>query len=204
MRRGRPLGFDRQEALERAMNVFWRMGYDGAQISDLTSAMGINPPSFYGTFGGKQELFLEAVELYVSAVASRPLGLLETGATVQAGLRAMMDGVVDVALSTPTGGCMLVLGTIMPNPNSREVWDCLKTARVEMLRLIHQRIIRGVADGDLPRDTDSEVLARHFLGLTQAISFQARDGATRETLLGIVSPSLDAIERESSVSEASG
>lgn len=195
MARGRPLSFDRQNALHRAMNVFWAMGYDSTQISDLTSAMGINPPSFYGTFGGKQELFLEAVDLYVRTIANRPMELLDKAPTVQAGLRAMMNGVIDVALSNPTGGCMLVLAATAPSPSNKEVWKFLKEARFEMLRLIRSRIERGVADHDLPTMTDCTVLAHHFLGLTQAVSFQARDGATRENLLGLVSTSLDAIER---------
>ncbi|MEK8108978.1 TetR/AcrR family transcriptional regulator [Micromonospora sp. M12] len=62
--RGRPRGFDADEALERAVEVFWRQGYEGASVSDLTEAMGINKPSLYAAYGGKEELFRKAVARY--------------------------------------------------------------------------------------------------------------------------------------------
>src|SRR3978361_1815132 len=61
---GRPLSFDRDAALERAMLVFWRYGYEAASLQELTSAMGITPPSLYSAFGDKEQLFLEAVARY--------------------------------------------------------------------------------------------------------------------------------------------
>lgn len=62
--RGRPRNFDRDQALRKAMEVFWSKGYEGASLTDLTAAMGINSPSLYGAFGSKEALFREAVELY--------------------------------------------------------------------------------------------------------------------------------------------
>src|SRR5262245_63600804 len=64
-RLGRPRAFDRDQALERALDVFWRKGYEGASLSDLTEAMGINPPSLYAAFGNKEELFGEALNRYM-------------------------------------------------------------------------------------------------------------------------------------------
>src|SRR3569623_1603694 len=62
--RGRPRTFDRTAALRRAMDVFWAKGYEGASISDLAVAMGINSPSLYAAYGSKEALFLEATDLY--------------------------------------------------------------------------------------------------------------------------------------------
>ena len=62
--RGRPRNFDRAQALRKAMEVFWSKGYEGASLTDLTAAMGINSPSLYGAFGSKEGLFREAVQLY--------------------------------------------------------------------------------------------------------------------------------------------
>jgi AcrR family transcriptional regulator len=68
-KRGRPAGFDRAYALERAMEVFWARGYEGATLEDLQAAMGgISPPSFYHAFGSKEALFKEAVDLYVATI----------------------------------------------------------------------------------------------------------------------------------------
>jgi hypothetical protein len=70
--RGRPRSFDRDEALEHAMQVFWRQGYESTTIADLTKAMGINPPSLYAAFGDKEKLFLAAVERYGCNVGATP------------------------------------------------------------------------------------------------------------------------------------
>src|SRR5512143_3958779 len=62
---GRPRAFDRDQALDRALDVFWRKGYEGASICDLTEAMDINPPSLYAAFGNKEEVFRKALDRYV-------------------------------------------------------------------------------------------------------------------------------------------
>src|ERR1700677_3142305 len=64
MRTGRPRSFCTETALDRAMTVFWRKGYEGASLADLTEAMGINPPSLYAAFGNKEVLFRQVLERY--------------------------------------------------------------------------------------------------------------------------------------------
>ena len=61
---GRPRAFDMEKALQKALEVFWRKGYEGASLPDLCEAMGINKPSLYAAFGNKEQLFLKAIELY--------------------------------------------------------------------------------------------------------------------------------------------
>ena len=61
---GRPREFDVELALDKALDVFWRNGYEGASIADLTAAMGINPPSLYAAFGNKAGLFRRALDRY--------------------------------------------------------------------------------------------------------------------------------------------
>src|SRR5262245_59406118 len=70
VQRGRPREFDTDQALDRALEVFWRKGYEGASISELTEAMGINRPSLYAAFGNKEELFRKALDRYVQGPAA--------------------------------------------------------------------------------------------------------------------------------------
>ena len=74
---GRPRGFDVDEALDAALVVFWRHGYDGTTLTDLASAMGINRPALYAAFQGKKELFVRAIDRYYTVDAARTFQVLE-------------------------------------------------------------------------------------------------------------------------------
>ena len=63
---GRPREFDVEQALDQALEVFWRNGYEGASISELTQAMGISPPSLYAAFGNKEGLFRKTLDRYIA------------------------------------------------------------------------------------------------------------------------------------------
>lgn len=188
--RGRPRSFDRDAALARAMEVFWAKGYDGAQVTDLTRAIGIAPPSFYAAFGSKEAAFLEAVDLYIDQVASAPMRALEDAATVRAGLRAMLAGSIDIAVSNEPGGCLLILGVVNCLPANRAARERLAAARGETVELIEARLRRAVREGDLADETDTARLAAFYHGIMQAISFQARDGAGRAQLAALIEPAL--------------
>ncbi|MCJ2115800.1 TetR/AcrR family transcriptional regulator [Methylobacterium sp. J-001] len=192
--RGRPRGFDRDQALERLMQVFWFRGYEGAQLNDLTAAIGVKPPSFYAAFGSKEDAFREAIDLYIATIGSAPMRALEEAATVRDGLRAMLEGSVAVALSAKPGGCLLILGVVNCLPANEAVRAHLLNARRKTVELVAARLRRGVVDGELPVDTDIPRLAAFFHGIMQAISFQARDGATRADLYALIEPALRAID----------
>src|SRR5439155_18551737 len=67
---GQPRSFDLDKALDAALQVFWRKGYEGASLSDLTQAMGINRPSLYAAFGDKETLFRKALDRYAEGPAA--------------------------------------------------------------------------------------------------------------------------------------
>lgn len=192
--RGRPRGFDRDQALERLMQVFWARGYEGAQLNDLTAAIGVKPPSFYAAFGSKEDAFREAIDLYIATIGSAPMRALEEAATVRDGLRAMLESSVAVALSAKPGGCLLILGVVNCLPANEAVRAHLLNARRKTVELVAARLRRGVVDGELPVDTDIPRLAAFFHGIMQAISFQARDGATRADLYALIEPALRVLD----------
>lgn len=188
--RGRPRSFDRDQALERVMDVFWAKGYEGAQLNDLTAAIGVTPPSFYAAFGSKEAAFREAIDLYVETVGLKPRRALEQARTAKDGLRAMLEASIDVALSSKPGGCLLILGVVNCLPENEAVREHLMTVRRKTVEMIAARLERGVRDGDLPPDARIEDLANFFHGIAQAISFQARDGASRDQLEALIEPAL--------------
>ena len=183
--RGRPRSFDREAALQQAMEVFWNKGYEGTSISDLTEAMGINPPSLYAAFGDKERLFLEAVERYqASRGASCPYceeptarGAIEKLLTYMA--RELTTG------SHPRG-CMMMMAATTSSSASRELQAALARSRAESRERMRARIEHGIREGDVPAGTDAAALADFYSTIVTGMSMQARDGATRKSLGGTV------------------
>ena len=192
--RGRPRGFDRDLALRRAVEVFWAKGYEGAQIADLTSAMGINPPSFYAAFGSKEAAFREALALYLDTDGAGSMRVLEEGATAREALEAMLRQSVETALAAPdTKGCLVVLGLVNCAPDNAALGGHLSDKRHTTFKRIKQRLERGVRDEDLPATVDTRALAAFYCTVMQGLSLRARDGATREELLGTVTLSMSVL-----------
>ena len=111
MRTGRPRGFCVDQAADRAMNVFWRKGYEGASLSDLTAAMGINAPSLYAAFGSKEGLFRAVLERY----DARRKGFMDKVLSAPDAFgvaRNYLEGIAEFASDTNGGmnppGCLLV------------------------------------------------------------------------------------------------
>ncbi|MCC5883588.1 MAG: TetR/AcrR family transcriptional regulator [Halomonas sp.] len=184
--RGRPRRFDREEALRRAMEVFWNQGYDNASLTDLTRAMGINAPSLYATFGSKEALFQEAVKLYVRTEGSGIWEQVETAPTARAAIEQVLRITAEAFTRGPSPrGCMIVLAAPQMQGANAQVCDALKAYRQANGCLLERRLKRAVEEGELPASTNCRALANYVVTLQHGMSIQARDGASRETLMAI-------------------
>jgi AcrR family transcriptional regulator len=186
--RGRPRSFDREQALQQAMEVFWALGYESATLADLQTAMGgITAPSFYAAFGSKEELFREAVDLYCRTVGTATVHALTKPTTARASIKAMLRGAVDSFCGPDKPrGCLIVLGTMTCARASRKVRDHLLTMRLQRGEHIRQRLERGVEEGDLPAGLDLAALAFFYTTVLLGLAVQARDGASCEELMAAV------------------
>ena len=190
--RGRPRGFDRDAALRQAMGVFWEKGYEGASLTDLTAAMGINSPSLYAAFGSKEDLFREAAEVYRNASGGVWDGVLES-ATAREGIEGLLRNTV-VGLSDPRNprGCMIVLSGI--GASSSRVCEDLRDARMACAEMLRDRLQRAKRDGEIGADTDVRAVAQYYLTVQHGLSLQARDGIGRKGLQQIVDCAMAAWE----------
>ena len=186
MSRGRPRNFSRDEALASAMQLFWDKGYDNTSLSDLTRAMGLNPPSLYAAFGSKAQLFIEAVDLYGRTDGAGIWDELETVPTAKAAVHDLLRRTAEnfTRRGAPRG-CMVVLSAPQMAGGDAEVCDALKLRRLEKQMALEQRFERAVEEGELPVGVDCAAIAAYVASLQHGMSIQARDGATRETLVAI-------------------
>jgi AcrR family transcriptional regulator len=179
---GRPRGFDADEALERAMLVFWELGYEGASLSNLTDAMGISTTSMYAAFGNKEELFRKALERYTEGPSAYLVRALEVP-TALGVATAILAGVIRTT-TRPTGphGCLGVQGALATGESGHAVRDLLAAWRNNGCSRVRERFQRAVDDGDLPPETDPALLARYVTTLAFGIAVQAASGVDRGEL----------------------
>ncbi|MDX1536947.1 TetR/AcrR family transcriptional regulator [Arsukibacterium sp.] len=192
---GRPRAFDVDTALEKALDVFWRKGYDGTSLSDLTEAMGINKPSLYAAFGNKEQLFLKAIELYESRPCSFFLPALEKPTAYQVAEHMLYGAAMNMADQAHPQGCVVVQGALSCSEAAATVKEALLNRRVEGEQKLRARFEQAKLDGDLPASTDAETLARYLGTVLQGMAIQANNGATSEQLRQVAEMTLQAFPR---------
>ncbi|MEY2567993.1 MAG: hypothetical protein QOE35_2522 [Actinomycetota bacterium] len=176
----RPRTFDTDEALDTAVELFWRKGYEATSVRDLTDAIGVNRPSLYAAFGNKEQLFRRVVERYTDGPACFDDALTETTA------RGVAEALLAAAIELNAGrgrpaGCLVVrsiMGSGVDEPLRRDV----VASRTRLQRRLRRRFQRAVSEGDLPVDADAAALAEYLCMLVSGISVQAAMGASAGTL----------------------
>src|ERR1700736_5166924 len=146
---GRPRSFDTGKALDRAVDVFWRKGYEGASLSDLTKAMGINKPSLYAAFGDKEKLFRKVLDRYSEGPASHSRVALQEP-TSRAVVERLLSGTADLLTSPRNpGGCLLVQGALACGNGANSVRRELVSRRLAGEAALRRRLKRAKNDGEL-------------------------------------------------------
>jgi AcrR family transcriptional regulator len=188
---GRPLSFDRQAALQRAMLTFWRHGYETTSISDLTAAMGVTAPSIYTAFGDKKRLFLEAMRLYAGSPDDLQNSLDQAATARDAASAMLFSAARTFTGETTPRGCLLASATASGSKDSAAVQTAVADVRRDIIARLKARIDRDVTAGVLPDTASAPTLAAMVVAVIQGMSVLARDGMERESLLKIASCALD-------------
>lgn len=184
---GRPRTFDRDRALLAAMRIFWTQGYEGTSVQDLVGAMGVNKPSLYATFGCKEEIFREAVELYDRVEGRATSQSLNEAGTAREAVETMLrSNARTYAVDEGPRGCMIVLSSLLGAPENEGVRAFLAQNRLDGETTLKDRLAQGIADGDLAPSADIDQLAAFYTTVLEGLSIQARDGASIEKLNMII------------------
>ena len=187
--------FDRDEALHKAMEVFWSRGYKAASIQDLVRHMGINRQSLYDTFGDKHALYLQALDRYREVEGRRMFDVLEQPGSVKKTLRQLFAGVVEGALCDgQRRGCF------MGNATSELAGRCKETAArtrsnmASMQETLYRALLRGKKEGELKGVRDPRAVARFLYSSLQGLVLMAKATQHRKTLEDVVKVTLSVLD----------
>ena len=186
MSRGRPREFDEAAALDAAMEVFWRKGYGGTSLADLTGAMGINKPSLYAAFGNKEALFVSALTQYVGRHGVPHMQRLQDpGKSLRERVRDYLKSVATMLFDPRLpGGCLVASSTCelgsdcLPSGVSRAIEETNESTRSTLVDFFQAE----AALGTLASPRSPQALADHLLALQYGLAVMARDGASHATL----------------------
>jgi len=174
-RRSGPRTFDRDQAIDIAMRLFWRHGYEGVSLNDLTAAIGVAPPSLYAAFGSKAGLYREALDRYFGLRG--PVWDIRTTTTLPETIETLLHKAID-AVTDPAGerGCLISSGMVQCGPDHAELAREMAERRNTMREMIAETLERWL-------DQERAIsLARYLAAVLQGLSVQARDGASRQDL----------------------
>ncbi len=187
--RGRPRSFDRDQALQRAMEVFWAKGFEATSLMDLTEAMDISPPSLYAAFGDKEKLFLEAVERYQDRRGESCPYCNEP--TARAAIEKLLVYMAEELTSRDhPRGCLMMMAAATTAGSSEKLQATLTAKRMAAKIRLKARIERGIEEGDVPATADAGALADFYSTIINGMAMQGREGVSRKSLMATVATAM--------------
>lgn len=184
--------FDENEALERAMDVFWRKGYEATSLSDLTEAMNIRRPSLYAAFGDKRALFEAALRLYVARNAASARAILQRKGEVKEVIRAYFERVVaDAYASSERPGCFCV-NTMVELAPREPIFELLtREHQLYLAELFREKLDRGIRSGELDAGLNAEACSKSLvvsvIGLTVMLKARPDRSFADQTVEAVMS-----------------
>jgi AcrR family transcriptional regulator len=194
---GRPRSFDTDKALDEAMEVFWRHGYDGASLAMLTRAMGIKAPSLYAAFGSKEGLLRAALDRYAQRRSEHMRYVLAGESALEVAERFLNSIAESHTDPAKPPGCLLVQGGLACGEGSENIPFELASRRALTETELRERFARARGQGDLAESADPAALARFLSTVASGMGVLASSGADRDALREVARVSLGAFANQS-------
>ena len=184
---GRPRSFDKDNALNKAMYVFWEKGYEGTTMADLIQSIGMQAPSIYAAFGNKDSIFKEVVKNYLPIVVEGQLAALNSSSEIYEAVEATLRACVNLYTSEDNPHtCLIMTAAINTAPEHNEHIEALRSLREKYKTAWEKRFERAKFDKQLEYDANPSELAEYFTTLIQGMTIKAKDGTSKESLASTV------------------
>jgi TetR/AcrR family transcriptional regulator, transcriptional repressor for nem operon len=189
--------FEPEEALGRALDLFWRQGYEATSVRELLDCMGIGRGSLYDTFGDKRALFLMALDRYAEDRLLRTIRTLEGSASAKDGIRRVFEDAVERLTSdAQRRGCLLANSAVELAPHDAGVAERTTRFLRRSEQAFHQTLVRARASGELPATQDPRSLARFLVNSLQGLRVLAKSGCDRGFLQDAARVTLAILDEE--------
>ncbi len=179
----RPKEFNPDDAIEKAMQVFWHKGYEATSMEDLLSAMDLNRGSLYDTFGDKRQLFLKVLDRYCTTVVGSKFSLLDQPGPALPTLRRFITGMIEGALADPQRRGCLIANTVMElAPHEKDIAGTLRQAQKTAEDTFFRVLVRAKQQGELNNQKDPRTLACFLTTMMQGTIVMIKAGAPAEAV----------------------
>lgn len=181
--RGRPKGFDPDEALDRAVEMFWADGYEGVDVDRIAHAVNVTKPALYRAFGDKPTLLLKAVERYAMTYVAPRMTAFQAEPDIHKAVRAFCEATIDAATGETCAGCMMAAAALGQSERVTEIRACAANGLTASADLFAERFEQEMKAGRLTRTPTAKVRGRALVDLLQGLQLRAKTGVAREQLL---------------------
>ena len=182
---GRNLQFDRNEALQKAMRLFWEKGYNGTSIQNLIDEIGIKPGSFYNTFEDKYTIFLESLHLYGDFILSYSRETLVNENSSVANINTFFKDISTMP-EFKSKGCLIVKTIVEMVPKSDEVLEIVNNILSELKSCFYICLKRGQELGEIPKDKDIKALSSFYASATDGLILSGKTKISKSEMNDIV------------------
>jgi TetR/AcrR family transcriptional regulator, transcriptional repressor for nem operon len=191
----RAKAFDPEAALDRAVELFWRLGYEGTSMAKLLEFMGISRQSLYDTYGDKHRLFLAAIDRYRDNVHVQLQAMITGESSPLAGIRAVFAWVNDAVVETPEHrSCLMANSALELGQRDPEVRERVAEHLRQVEDMFHSTLERGREVGELAAERDTRALARFLTNSIHGLGILARGGAPAPVLRDTITTTLSVLD----------
>jgi len=181
--RGRPRGFIPDEALDRAVEMFWEHGYEGIDVDRIARTVNVTKPALYRAFGDKSTLMLKAVERYLLTYVAPRMAAFQAEPDIHKAVTAFCEATVNAASNEARGGCMLAAAAMGQSERVAEIRLYVAKGLTATADVFAKRFEKEMKAGRLSSTPSAKVRGRLLVDLLQGLQLRGKVGIGRERLL---------------------